>query len=65
MTEVTPTKTEGLPENARRPLEAGEQYVPLIPDQKGVCEVADRSVTLYATRWPCVPCCAGIKRVQM
>jgi putative OPT family oligopeptide transporter len=37
---------EGLPENARRPLEPGEVYVPIVPDEAGVYEVTARSVTL-------------------
>ena len=37
---------EGLPENARRPLEPGEVYVPIVPDEAGVHEVTARSVTL-------------------
>ncbi|MBP1628599.1 MAG: putative rane protein [Holophagaceae bacterium] len=35
----------GLPENARRPLNPGESYVPLVP-QDGTPEVTVRSVTL-------------------
>jgi len=35
----------GLPENARRPLEAGERYVPVVPGD-GVPEVTRRSVGL-------------------
>ena len=35
----------GLPENARRPLEPGEQYVPVVPDEQ-VQEVTVRSVVL-------------------
>jgi putative OPT family oligopeptide transporter len=37
---------EGLPENARRPLEPGETYVPVVPDETGVYEVTARSVTM-------------------
>ena len=37
---------EGLPENARRPLEPGETYVPIVPDETGVYEVTARAVTL-------------------
>jgi len=37
---------EGLPDNARRPLEPGEIYVPVVPDEIGVHEVTARSVTL-------------------
>ena len=37
---------EGLPENARRPLEDSETYTPVIPDESGIHEVTTRSVTL-------------------
>jgi putative OPT family oligopeptide transporter len=37
---------DGLPDNARRPLEPGEIYVPIVPDETGVYEVTARSVTL-------------------
>ena len=37
---------EGLPDNARRPLEPGEIYIPVVPDETGVYEVTARSVTL-------------------
>ena len=37
---------KGLPENARRPLEAGEKYVPVVSDEKGVREVTVRSVVM-------------------
>jgi len=37
---------EGLPENARRPLEEGESYVPVVPDETGVAEVTPRSVIM-------------------
>jgi putative OPT family oligopeptide transporter len=37
---------EGLPENARRPLEPGEVYIPVVPDESGVYEVTARSVTM-------------------
>jgi putative OPT family oligopeptide transporter len=37
---------EGLPDNARRPLEPGESYVPVVPDETGVHEVTARSITL-------------------
>jgi len=37
---------EGLPENARRPLEPGEVYTPVVPDEAGVAEVTVRAVTL-------------------
>ena len=36
----------GLPDNARRPLEPGESYVPVVPDEKGVLEVTVRSVVM-------------------
>lgn len=36
----------GLPENARRPLEPGESYIPVVPDETGVAEVSARSVAL-------------------
>ncbi|MBK8792881.1 MAG: oligopeptide transporter, OPT family [Holophaga sp.] len=39
------TAIHGLPENARRPLQKGEAYVPLVP-QDGVPEVTPRSVIL-------------------
>jgi putative OPT family oligopeptide transporter len=35
---------KGLPENARRPLHPGEDYVPLVPQEAGVLEVTPRSV---------------------
>src|SRR5664279_2617060 len=37
---------KGLPENARRPLEPGEVYVLLVPEETGVAEVTPRSVGL-------------------
>ena len=37
---------EGLPDNARRPLEEGEQYVPVVPDETGVAEVTTRSIVM-------------------
>ena len=37
---------EGLPENARRPLQEGEQYVPVVPDETGVPEVTTRSIVM-------------------
>jgi putative OPT family oligopeptide transporter len=39
-------KIEGLPGNARRPLEPGETYVPVVPDETGVYEVTPRAVTM-------------------
>jgi putative OPT family oligopeptide transporter len=41
-----PTKIAGLPENARRPLQPEEHYVPIVPDETGVEEVTTRSVAL-------------------
>ena len=41
-----PTKIEGLPENARRPMKPGEVYVPVVPDETGVAEVTTRSVAM-------------------
>jgi putative OPT family oligopeptide transporter len=41
-----PIAIEGLPDNARRPLEPGEVYVPLVPDETGVSEVTNRSVLM-------------------
>jgi putative OPT family oligopeptide transporter len=37
---------EGLPDNARRPLEPGETYIPVVPNETGVYEITARSVTL-------------------
>jgi putative OPT family oligopeptide transporter len=37
---------EGLPDNARRPLNEGEAYIPVVPDETGVHEVTARSITL-------------------
>jgi putative OPT family oligopeptide transporter len=37
---------ESLPDNARRPLEPGESYIPVVPNETGVYEVTARSVTL-------------------
>jgi putative OPT family oligopeptide transporter len=42
----TTAEIAGLPENARRPLKAGETYSPIIADETGVHEVTTRSVTL-------------------
>jgi putative OPT family oligopeptide transporter len=41
-----PQKIAGLPENARRPLLAGERYIPVVPDETGVAEVTTRSVVM-------------------
>jgi putative OPT family oligopeptide transporter len=41
-----PNKIAGLPDNARRPLTAGENYVPVVPDETGVAEVTTRSVVM-------------------
>jgi putative OPT family oligopeptide transporter len=46
MEHETSAKIAGLPENARRPLEPGETYIPVVPDETGVYEVTTRSVTL-------------------
>jgi putative OPT family oligopeptide transporter len=46
MEHETSAKIAGLPENARRPLEPGETYIPVVPDETGVYEVTARSVTL-------------------
>ncbi len=40
-----PQEIKGLPANARRPLQPGEAYVPLVP-QDGVPEVTPRAVTM-------------------
>ncbi|MFH2052897.1 MAG: oligopeptide transporter, OPT family [bacterium] len=45
MAHVTKDAIAGLPANARRPLEPGERYVPVVPDEN-VLEVTPRSVTL-------------------
>lgn len=37
---------KGLPENARRVLNKGEKYVPVVPDEAGVPEVTIRSVSM-------------------
>ncbi len=42
---ASPDPIAGLPENARRPLEPGEKYVPVVPDEQ-VTEVTARSVGL-------------------
>ena len=41
-----PETIEGLPENARRPLEDGESYVPVVPDETGVPEVTTRAIVM-------------------
>jgi len=46
MEHETSARIAGLPENARRPLKAGETYVPVIPDETGVFEVTTRSVSM-------------------
>lgn len=46
MAHETPQSIVGLPDNARRPLAAGERYVPVVPDEHGVAEVTTRSVVL-------------------
>ncbi len=45
MSHETKGEIAGLPENARRPLEPGETYVPVVPDEH-VLEVTPRSVSL-------------------
>ncbi len=40
-----PQEIKGLPANARRPLDLGEEYVPLVP-QDGVPEVTPRAITM-------------------
>ncbi|HOX25738.1 MAG TPA: oligopeptide transporter, OPT family [Candidatus Krumholzibacteria bacterium] len=45
MTHESKDTIAGLPANARRPLEPGERYVPVVPDEH-VLEVTGRSVTL-------------------
>jgi len=40
-----PQEIKGLPANARRALEPGEAYVPLVP-QDGVPEVTPRAIVL-------------------
>ena len=47
----------GLPDNARRPLDPGEHYVPLVTAETGVAEVTVRSVSLAccsapSSAWP-------------
>jgi len=46
MSHDAPKNIVGLPENARRPLNPGERYVPVVPDETGVPEVTGRSVTM-------------------
>jgi putative OPT family oligopeptide transporter len=41
-----PDVIEGLPANARRPLEEGETYVPVVPDEAGVAEVTPRAIIM-------------------
>ncbi len=41
-----PDVIEGLPANARRPLEEGESYVPVVPDETGVPEVTPRAIIM-------------------
>lgn len=45
MSHPTKDAIAGLPANARRPLEPGERYIPVVPDEH-VLEVTQRSVTL-------------------
>ncbi|MDE3033735.1 MAG: OPT/YSL family transporter, partial [Acidobacteriota bacterium] len=46
MSHDAPAELHGLPENARRPLNPGESYVPLVTAETGVPEVTVRSVSL-------------------
>lgn len=46
MSQHTTGAIDGLPENARRPLEPDEVYIPVVPDEAGVYEVTARAVTL-------------------
>ncbi len=46
MSHEAPADLHGLPENARRPLNPGESYVPLVTAETGVPEVTPRSVSL-------------------
>lgn len=46
MSTEAPAELHGLPENARRPLNEGERYTPLVTAETGVPEVTPRSVTL-------------------
>ena len=46
MTHTQPAVIDGLPANARRPLEDGERYVPVVPDETGVAEVTPRAVIM-------------------
>jgi putative OPT family oligopeptide transporter len=39
-------RVTGLPDNARRPLQPGEKYVPVVSAEAGVPEVTARSVTM-------------------
>jgi hypothetical protein len=45
MSHPTKDAIAGLPANARRPLEPGERYIPVVPDEH-VLEVTQRSVIL-------------------
>ncbi|MDR1841351.1 MAG: oligopeptide transporter, OPT family [Holophagales bacterium] len=45
MSHSAPDEIKGLPENARRPLEPGENYTPLVP-QDGVLETTGRAIVL-------------------
>jgi putative OPT family oligopeptide transporter len=46
MSHDAPAELQGLPENARHPLNPGESYVPLVTAETGVPEVTVRSVSL-------------------
>ncbi|MCL1893329.1 MAG: oligopeptide transporter, OPT family [Holophagaceae bacterium] len=45
MSNSAPDEIKGLPENARRPLEPGEKYIPLVPHE-GVLETTPRAIIL-------------------
>ncbi len=46
MSNLKEGEIKGLPENARRPLNPGEEFVPVVPDESGVQEVTARSVSM-------------------
>lgn len=46
MSHEAPKTVAGLPENARRPLAPGENYIPVVPAESGVPEVTGRSIGL-------------------
>jgi len=45
MSNTDPGEIKGLPENARRPLEQGENYIPIVPHD-GVLETTGRAIIL-------------------